>query len=99
MESKLMTAAEVAQTLTVSVRTVRNMVERGELEPPIKVGGRSSRWRSEAVLEYLIYAKIARRVETACQGQKPRIDSAPKVRGAAPAGKSGPEGKTGPGPG
>ena len=50
-EVVLLDYAGVAELLTVSERTVRRMVARGELIPPFLVGMRRRRWLKSAVLE------------------------------------------------
>jgi excisionase family DNA binding protein len=51
-EPRLLDAAEVADRLGISVHTVRNMTDRGEL-PVVNVGPRLKRYQLEAVLRAL----------------------------------------------
>lgn len=50
---KLLTIADVAALLNVSERTVRNLVDRGDLAKPCKVAGKLARWFPQDVRDYL----------------------------------------------
>lgn len=65
---KLLGLKAVAAALgEISAKTVRALVQRGELAPPIMIG-RSPKWDEKDIHEYLAWAKICNRVR-ACQGQ------------------------------
>lgn len=48
----LLTPQEVADRLKVSLRQIYNLVDAGDLSPPLKVG-RQNRWREEDLASYL----------------------------------------------
>ena len=49
---QLRSRRQVAGILAVSERTVRRLVEQGELAAPIRIG-RAARWRDSDVLDYV----------------------------------------------
>lgn len=48
----LLTEVALAEVFAVSTRTVRNMVSRYELPPPLKMGGRAM-WRAESICNWI----------------------------------------------
>lgn len=48
----LLTPQEVADRLKVSLRQIYNLVDAGDLPPPLKVG-RLNRWREQDLASYL----------------------------------------------
>jgi excisionase family DNA binding protein len=51
-EGQLLTAAQIAQLMAVSERTVWRLVSSGKLMPPIKIGG-VTRWRQSDILSWV----------------------------------------------
>lgn len=49
----LLTVAQVAERLSVCVRTVRRMVKNGRLPPPLRFSSKLVRWRRRDVDDYL----------------------------------------------
>ena len=47
--ARLLTAEQVAELLSVHVMTVRKWADAGRLPPPVRIGPRAVRWRSEAI--------------------------------------------------
>lgn len=58
-EPELLSAQQVAERLSISVRTVQRMVQRGELPKPIRYNRKLIRWPTAEVEAYL-QAKLAR---------------------------------------
>lgn len=52
-KSRLLSAADIANLIAASTRTVYRMRDRGQLPPPLKVSSRMLRWRVEDVEAYL----------------------------------------------
>jgi excisionase family DNA binding protein len=50
---RMLTPADVAEQLCVSIRTVWRMVERGDIPPPIRWSRKLVRWHAEAIERYL----------------------------------------------
>ncbi len=50
---ELLTAREVAYRLSIGVRTLYKMVQRGEFPPPIRQGRRLVRWKAADVQRYI----------------------------------------------
>jgi predicted DNA-binding transcriptional regulator AlpA len=48
----LLTVADLERLLRVDRRTVRRLWERGQLPPPLKIGG-SNRWKSDEIADAL----------------------------------------------
>lgn len=51
-ESRLISADEVAQMLSISTRTVWRLLSTGKMVQPIRIGG-SVRWRLDEVKEWI----------------------------------------------
>ena len=51
--AKLLSCREVAQLLSVSKRTVLRMSARGDLPPPVRLGGSLPRWRLSDLQHHL----------------------------------------------
>lgn len=51
-DAQLITIQDVAAMLRLSVRSVRRLVSKGELVPPIKIG-RAARWRKHEILVWI----------------------------------------------
>jgi len=49
----LLSAQQVAERLSISVRTVQRMVQRGELPPPIRYNRKLIRWPAVEIDAYL----------------------------------------------
>ena len=49
----LLTAREVAARLSISIRTVYRMLDRGQFPRPIRLGRRGVRWKTTDVQRYL----------------------------------------------
>jgi predicted DNA-binding transcriptional regulator AlpA len=60
----------LAQALAVTTRTVRRMVQRGELPPPVRFAGRST-WFNEAVLDHV--RQLAVRAAREAERERERI--------------------------
>lgn len=52
-EPDLLSALQVAERLSISVRTVQRMVKRGELPPPIRYNRKLIRWPTAEIEAYL----------------------------------------------
>jgi excisionase family DNA binding protein len=52
-EPDLLSALQVAERLSISVRTVQRMVKRGELPPPIRYNRKLIRWPTSEIEAYL----------------------------------------------
>lgn len=69
-ERSILDEGRLAGILNISSRTLRRMVARGELPPPIPLGGRSV-WLSDRLLSYLNSA--AEKAEKAVSEEAKRI--------------------------
>ena len=52
MENVLITAAQVAEMLNVSLRTLWRLKSAGKLPAPVRLGG-AVRWRTQEVLQWI----------------------------------------------
>jgi excisionase family DNA binding protein len=50
---ELLTAQEVAYRLSIGVRTLYRLVQRGEFPPPVRQGPRMVRWKAADVQRYI----------------------------------------------
>lgn len=73
-EQAILDEAALAGSLGVTMRTIRRMVGRYELPPPIRFGGRSS-WQAGAVLRW-----FAERAEKAARDAERRAQAIEKHR-------------------
>ena len=72
---------QVAEMLSVSERTTRRLVEKGELPAPVRVGGHAVRWSEAAVRDYMA------RLSKACAKpapQSPQADASAATNRPAP---------------
>jgi excisionase family DNA binding protein len=76
---RLLTIAEVAELLSCGETMVRQLVRRGELAPPRKVGGKLARWFPSDVREYLTRLKLQQPDENFACG-KPRQGSRSRAK-------------------
>lgn len=53
MKKLLLSAADVAQMMSMSERTVWKLVKSKDLPPPLKIKGRLTRWHRSAILRYV----------------------------------------------